>query len=104
MQNVTNDNFEEEILNSDIPVLLEFYSDGCMPCKRLSPTLAELEEEYHELKIKKMNVAFGAETAGKYSVMSVPTIIFFKEGQEVHRISGLVKKAELEEVIKEVTR
>lgn len=102
MQNVAKDNFEEEILNSDIPVLLEFYSDSCMPCKQLSPILAELEEESQGLKIRKINVAFAAETVGKYGVMSVPTIIFFKGGQEVTRIRGLVKKADLQEVIKEV--
>lgn len=102
MQSVTNDSFETEVLKSEKPVLLEFYSDSCIPCKRMSPVLAELDEEYEGLKVSKLNIKFGAETAKKYEVMASPTIIFFKDGDEVKRIRGIAKKAELEAVIKEV--
>lgn len=104
MLSVTNENFQAEILNSEKPVLLEFYSDSCVPCKRMSPVLAELEEEYTELKVAKLNINFGAETAQKYDVMSSPTFLFFKNGEEVNRLRGIQKKAELENIINEVLK
>lgn len=103
MTTVKNEAFEEEILNSDKPVLLEFYSDSCIPCKRMSPILAELEEKYtNSLKCAKLNVNFGGDIAEKYQVMASPTILFFKNGQEVSRIRGTAKKADLEKIIEEV--
>ena len=102
LQSINNDNFESEALNSNVPVLLEFYSDSCIPCKRMSPILAELEEEHTDMKVSKLNIKFGADTARKYNVMSSPTIVFFKNGEEVNRIKGVAKKADLEAVIKEI--
>ena len=102
LQSINNDNFESEVLNSNVPVLLEFYSDSCIPCKRMSPILAELEEEPTDIKVSKLNIKFGADTARKYNVMSSPTIVFFKNGEEVNRIKGVAKKADLEAVIKEI--
>lgn len=102
LQSINNDNFESEVLNSNVPVLLEFYSDSCIPCKRMSPILAELEEEHTDIKVSKLNIKFGADTARKYNVMSSPTIVFFKNGEEVNRIKGVAKKADLESVIKEI--
>ena len=96
LQSINNDNFESEVLNSNVPVLLEFYSD------RMSPILAELEEEHTDIKVSKLNIKFGADTARKYNVMSSPTIVFFKNGEEVNRIKGVAKKADLEAVIKEI--
>ena len=102
LQSINNDNFESEALNSNVPVLLEFYSDSCIPCKRMSPILAELEEEHTDIKVSKLNIKFGADTARKYNVMSSPTIVFFKDGEEVNRIKGVAKKADLEAIIKEI--
>ena len=102
LQSINNDNFESEVLNSNVPVLLEFYSDSCIPCKRMSPIIAELEEEHTDIKVSKLNIKFGADTARKYNVMSSPTIVFFKNGEEVNRIKGVAKKADLEAVIKEI--
>ena len=102
LQSINNDNFESEVLNSNVPVLLEIYSDSCIPCKRMSPILAELEEEHTDIKVSKLNIKFGADTARKYNVMSSPTIVFFKNGEEVNRIKGVAKKADLEAVIKEI--
>ena len=102
LQSINNDNFESEVLNSNVPVLLEFYSDSCIPCKRMSPILAELEEEHTDIKVSKLNIKFGADTARKYNVMSSPTIVFFKDGEEVNRIKGVAKKADLEAIIKEI--
>ena len=71
-------------------------------CKRMSPILAELEEEHTDIKVSKLNIKFGADTARKYNVMSSPTIVFFKDGEEVNRIKGVAKKADLEAIIKEI--
>ncbi len=102
MESVTNENFNDKVLNSPKPVLLEFYSDSCIPCKRLSPVLAEIEEEYESISFAKINVNFNGDTAKKYNVMSSPTILFFVRGQEVKRIRGFVKRFDLENAVKEV--
>lgn len=92
---VTADNFDTEILNFGGLVLADFYSDSCVPCKRMSPLLAELDEEYESVKLAKINVNFSEELAEKYSVMSVPVLIFFKDGEEISRLNGAVKKSEI---------
>ena len=97
---VNKDEFEGKVLKSDIPVLVDFYSDSCVPCKRLSPVLFALEEEYAEkLKIVKININFDSELAEKYEVQAAPTLVFFKNGEEVSRLRGAVKQAEIKEVI-----
>ena len=96
----TNESFPQDIAEG--LVLADFYSDSCIPCKRMSPVLAELEEENPEVKLVKLNINFGAETAAKYEVASVPTLVFFKDGSEVQRISGAVRKAQIEEILKTI--
>ena len=97
---ISKDNFEKEVLQADKTVLADFYSDSCVPCKRLSPVLFALEEEYAEkLKIVKININFDSELAEKYEVQAAPTLVFFKNGEEVSRLRGAVKQAEIKEVI-----
>lgn len=96
----TNESFPQDIAEG--LVLADFYSDSCIPCKRMSPVLAELEEENPEVKLVKLNINFSAETAAKYEVTSVPTLVFFRDGSEVQRISGAVKKAQIEEILKTI--
>lgn len=97
---VNSENFEAEVLNTKGVVLADFYSDSCVPCKRMSPVLAELEEDYgDEIKLAKININFDGELAEKYEVQAVPTIIFFKDGEEASRIIGAVKKAEISSAI-----
>lgn len=96
----TNESFPQDIAQG--LVLADFYSDSCIPCKRMSPVLAELEEENPEVKLVKLNINFGAETAIKYEVTSVPTLVFFRDGSEVQRISGAVRKAQIEEILKTI--
>ncbi len=96
----TNESFPQDIAQG--LVLADFYSDSCIPCKRMSPVLAELEEETPEVKLVKLNINFGAETAAKYEVTSVPTLVFFRDGSEVQRISGAVRKAQIEEILKTI--
>ncbi len=100
---VSGDNFKAEVLESTNPVLVEFYSDSCIPCKQLSPILGDIEDDYEDkLKVVKINVNFDPDLAEEYSVMASPTILFFKGGEEVKRMRGLVKKPELEEAVKAI--
>ena len=97
---VTQDTFRKEVLEAEGLVLADFYSDSCIPCKRLSPVLAELEEAYGDaLKVAKININFDLPLAEQYEVQAAPTLIFFKNGAEQDRRRGLVKKAELQEII-----
>ena len=91
--------FETEIAESGKLVIADFYSDSCVPCKRMSPLLAEAEEQRENVKLVKLNINFDADTAVKYDVSAVPTLIFFKDGNEVSRLTGAVKRAELEAAI-----
>ena len=100
---INKDNFQAEVLDSTLPVVVEFYSDSCIPCKQLAPILGDIEDDYEEqLKVLKVNVNFDAALAEQYSVMASPPILFFKGGEEVNRIRGLVKKPQLEEAVKEL--
>ena len=100
---VSSEDFEAEVLGSDLPVVVEFYSDSCIPCKQLSPILGGLEDDYEDqVIVVKVNVNFDAGLAQKYEVAASPTLLFFKDGSEVERIRGLVKRPKLEENVKKV--
>ena len=100
---VSSEDFEAEVLGSDLPVVVEFYSDSCIPCKQLSPILGGLEDDYEDqVKVVKVNVNFDAGLAQKYEVAASPKLLFFKDGSEVERIRGLVKRPELEETVKKL--
>ena len=100
---VSSEDFEAEVLGSDLPVVVEFYSDSCIPCKQLSPILGGLEDDYEDqVKVVKVNVNFDAGLAQKYEVAASPTLLFFKDGNEVERIRGLVKRPKLEETVKKL--
>lgn len=100
---VSSEDFEAEVLGSDLPVVVEFYSDSCIPCKQLSPILGGLEDDYEDqVKVVKVNVNFDAGLAQKYEVATSPTLLFFKDGNEVERIRGLVKRPKLEETVKKL--
>lgn len=100
---VSAEDFDAKVLQSELPVIVEFYSDSCIPCKQLSPILGGIEDDYEDkVNVYKVNVNFDAELAEKYSVMASPTILFFKGGEEVSRIRGLVKRNVLEEEVKKI--
>lgn len=102
-QRVSANDFEKEVLSADKAVLADFYSDSCVPCKRLSPVLSEIEEKYSDrLKIVKININFDTELAEKYSVQAAPTLIFLKNGREEQRLRGAVKKEDIEEIIEKL--
>lgn len=94
----TDANFQKEALESDIPVLVDFYADWCGPCKMMAPVISELAEEYNgKVKIGKLNVDEESNTASKYRVMSIPTMIFFKNGEAVDTVVGAVSKKVLQD-------
>ena len=100
---VSEADFQAEVLDGASPVLVEFYSDSCIPCKQLSPILGGLEDDYEDqIKIVKVNVNFDADLAAKYEVAASPTILIFKNGEEVRRVRGLVKRPVLETIVKEI--
>ena len=97
---VTNDTFEKEVLNSNIPVLVDFYADWCGPCKMLSPTVDEVANENDDIKVVKVNVDEAQDIAIKYQVMSIPTLVVIKNGNEVNRSVGVIDKEEILSMIK----
>lgn len=93
---VSGDTFEAEVLKAEGAVVADFYSDSCIPCKRLSPVLADIEDELGDkIKLVKININFDAALAEKYGIMSVPTLLFIKDGEEKSRLTGAVKKADI---------
>jgi thioredoxin 1 len=100
---INKDSFEQQVLKASLPVLVEFYSDSCIPCKQMSPILGGIEDDYEDrLLVYKVNVNFDEELAAQYEVMSSPTLLFFKDGQEVERVRGLIKKPELETLVNKI--
>lgn len=97
---VTSENFESEVLQSDKPVLIDFYADWCGPCKMLSPIVDEVAEENTDIKVVKINVDNAQDLAMKYQVMSIPTLVVIKDGREVNRSVGLIDKSEVVSLIK----
>ena len=97
---VTNENFENEVLKSDKPVLIDFYADWCGPCKMLSPLVDQFAEENDDVKVVKINVDEAQEIAVKYGVMSIPTLVVIKNGNEVNRSVGLIGKEDIEKLMK----
>lgn len=99
----TDSNFQNEVLNSDVPVLVDFYADWCGPCKMMAPVIDELSSQYEgKAKIGKLNVDQNGTTAQKYKVMSIPTLLIIKNGEVVDTIVGAVPKQHLEAKIQSV--
>lgn len=98
--NLTNQNFEEEVLKSDKPVLVDFFATWCGPCKMLEPVVAEIAEDYKDkIKVGKINVDEQRELAIKYRVSSIPTLVLFKNGQAINILVGFQSKSEIEKMI-----
>jgi thioredoxin 1 len=98
---VSDENFDEEILKADRPALVDFWAPWCGPCRVIGPTVEALAVQYRDqLKVAKVNIDDNPKTALIYSVMSVPTLILFKEGKVLDTLVGLVPKERLEAFIK----
>ena len=97
---ITDLNFKQEVLESDMPVLVDFWAPWCMPCSMIAPTVEEIAGEYKKkLKVCKLNVDEAPNTASSYGIMSIPTLAIFKDGQVMDKIVGVVSKSELKSAI-----
>ncbi|MBL7156572.1 MAG: thioredoxin [Candidatus Omnitrophica bacterium] len=93
----TNDaNFNEVVLNSDLPVLVDFWAEWCMPCRMVAPTVEAIAKKYKDkLKVCKLNVDEAPKTSSEYGIMSIPTLAIFKGGKIVDTVVGVVPESEL---------
>ena len=99
--NINDENFEMEVIQSEQPVLVDFWAPWCGPCKAIGPLVAELAETFgNKVKFTKCNVDDSPMTPGKYGIQSIPTLLFMKDGNVEDQIVGLVSKAKIEEAIK----
>ena len=94
---VTDNNFQAEVVEADKPVLVDFWAPWCGPCRIVAPHLEELNNERQDLRVVKLNVDNNPQTAAQYGVMSIPTLILFKGGQEAKKIIGALPKKRLEQ-------
>jgi len=94
---VTDDTFEQEVLKSEIPVIVDFWAEWCGPCKMISPIVEEIGNQYDgKLKVAKVDVDSNTRFATQYGIMSIPSLLFFKGGEVVDQIVGAVPKKDIE--------
>jgi thioredoxin 1 len=96
IDHVTDTNFQAEVLESEAPVLVDFWAPWCGPCRMVAPILEEMASEREDLRIVKLNTDDNQETAIQYQVLAIPTMILFRDGQEVKRIQGALPKRKIE--------
>ncbi|KAB1439980.1 thioredoxin family protein [Candidatus Galacturonibacter soehngenii] len=97
---ITQANFEANVLKETKPVIVEFYSDSCIPCKQMASILGDLEEDYEDkIAVCKVNVTYDEMLVNEYQVMSSPTTLLFYDGLEKARVTGIVKKDQLIELV-----
>ncbi len=101
---VTQSNFETQVLQSKVPILVDFWAEWCAPCRAVAPLLEELAEKYQgKFAVAKVNVDDTPDLAARFGVLNIPTLIFFKGGQEVDRLVGVQPKSQLEARIQKLT-
>ncbi len=97
---VSDANFEQDVLQSDQPVLVDFWAEWCAPCRMLAPTVAAVAEQYGEsASVVKLNVDDNPSTAQRYGIKGIPTLILFREGKEVERVVGATSKESISRMI-----
>ena len=96
LQDVSDANFQAEVIESETPVLVDFWAPWCGPCRVVAPVLEEIAQERDNLRIVKLNVDENQQTAARYQVLSIPTLILFKDGAEAKKVIGAYPKRRLE--------
>jgi thioredoxin 1 len=97
---VTDQSFEQDVLKSDVPVLVDFWAEWCHPCKMLAPTVHKVAEEYQgKAKVVKLNVDDNNQTAQRFGIRGIPTLILFKNGDEADRVVGATSKDSISRMI-----
>jgi len=100
---LTDQTWDNEVLNSDLPVIVDFWAEWCAPCLMIAPLVEQIGEEYEgKIKVGRLNVDENQVTAGKYQVMAIPTLLFFNGGKLVDRVVGVVPKKILVEKIEKI--
>lgn len=100
---IKDSSFDTEVLQSDKPVLVDFWAPWCGPCRAIAPVIDELKGTYGDrIKFTKCNVDDNPVTPGKFGIKAIPTLIFFKEGNVVEQVTGMVAKSKLEDTIKSI--
>jgi len=100
VKEITEANFEDEVINSSEPVVVDLWAEWCMPCRMIAPIIEELAQEYNgRVKFGKLNVDENRNIAVRYSIQAIPTLLIFKDGQLVQKLVGLRSKADLEREI-----
>ena len=100
LAHVDDQTFQSEVLESDVPVMVDFYATWCGPCKAMDPTVKELAQEYEgRAKIVKVNIEEAPGIASSHGIMAVPTLIVFKNGAELQKMTGAKSKPELEKAL-----
>ena len=100
---VTDGTFQKEVLQSDKPVVVDFWAVWCGPCRMLSPIVEEVAKEHAEVKFCRLNVDDNPSQAGNFQIMSIPTLIFFDRGKPVDKVVGLISKEEMAKRVKGLT-
>ena len=102
---ITDQTFEEEVMQASVPVLIDYWAEWCGPCRMLSPIIEELEQEYRgKIQVGKINIAEQPTLALIHKVMSIPTVSIYLHGKEMKRLIGLREKSELAEAIQDVLK
>jgi thioredoxin 1 len=102
---LTDANFEDQVLKSDKPCLVDFWAEWCGPCRMVGPMVEEISREYGEkLKVGKLNVDQNSETAAKYGIMSIPSLLFFNGGKVVDQVIGALPKKQLVEKVEKIVK
>lgn len=99
---LTAENFKKEVLESDLPVLVDFWAEWCMPCQQIAPVIEELAKEYEsKVKICKVNIEEAKDLTTEYEIMSIPNLVLFKDGKKVDQIAGSVSKETIKNKIED---
>ncbi|HSG31133.1 MAG TPA: thioredoxin [Thermodesulfobacteriota bacterium] len=99
---ISSDNFEKEVINSELPVLVDFWAEWCGPCRAVGPVLEELSDEYSDkFRVAKVNVDENPELASEYGIRSIPTMILFKDGKQADSVIGALPKENIVDFVTE---